>query len=254
MKIKKETLKIVYAVLSILAIVLIPLIYSDIYSGLIYKTFDDAFVSADVIAVSPSYVSGKIQKIYVRSGDTVKKGQLIVLIDDTMYRANLEKTKAKLDAFVFRLSQLKDQFGSDNYRYTDVEREVGILKQDVRAAKLMLSYTRMVSPINGVVAKDVLHPGDSVSQSSVIMYLYEPHSLYVKAYIKVKYIKYFRVGMKILIKTGQNTLDGKVMKIGGVDVFNICNKHNPLVPVRIEVPQKLKKFLKFGTPVRLTIK
>ncbi len=254
MKPKKGTLQIVYAVISIIIIVVIPLIYSDIYDRLLYKTFDNAFVSARVIAISPTYVSGIIKKIYVKRGDSIKKGQLIVLIDDTLYKADLEKSKARLDALKFRLKQLKNQFGEDDEKYMDIEKECAIFEQDVKAAKLMLSYTRIVSPINGVVAKDVLHAGDSVSPSDVIMYIYDPSTLYVKAYIKLKYIRYFKVGMNLTIKTKGQSIKGKVEEIGGVNVFNICNKNNPVVPVKISFMNKNRKNLRFGIPVEIVVK
>ncbi len=254
MKLKKETLQIIYAVISIVVIVSVPLIYSDIYDKLLYKTFDNAFVSARVIAISPSYVSGIIKKIYVKGGDSIKKGQLIVLIDDTLYRADLAKSQARLDALKFRLKQLESQFGKDDAKYMDIEKEAEIFEADVKSAKLMLSYTRIVSPVNGIVAKDVLHTGDSVSPSDVIMYVYDPITLYIKAYINAKYIRYFNQNMNIDIKIGKRTLKGKVIKIGGVDVFNVCNKTNPVVPVKIIVDKKYFKYLEFGMPVELVIK
>ncbi len=254
MKPKKESMQIIYAVISILIIVFIPIIYSDVYDRILYKTFNDAFVSARIIAISPSYVSGSIKKIYAKDGNLIKKGQLLVLIDDTLYRAELEKSKAQLDALKFRLSQMKAQFGEDNEKYMDIEKEMEIFEQDVKTAKLMLSYTRIVSPINGIVAKDVLHAGDSVSPSDVIMYIYDPSTLYIKAYVKLQYISYFKVGMKLLIKVDDKTISGKITKIGGVEVFNICNKKNPIIPIKIIVNKKDINLFHFGEPVKFIIK
>jgi len=254
MKLKKETLQIIYAVISIVVIVSVPLLYSNIYDKLLYKTFDNAFVSARVIAISPSYVSGIIKKIYVKGGDSIKKGQLIVLIDDTLYRADLAKSQARLNALKFRLNQMKSQFGKDDVKYMDIEKEAEIFEAYVKSAKLMLSYTRIVSPINGIVAKDVLHTGDSVSPSDIIMYVYDPATLYIKAYVSTKYIGYFNQDMIIGIKIGKHTLKGKVTKIGGVDVFNVCNRNAPAVPIKIIVDKKYFKYLKFGMPVKLIVK
>ncbi len=254
MKLKKGTLQLIYAAISILVIVVIPLIYSNLYDNLLYKKFNDAFVSARVVAISPSYVSGIIKKIYVKGGDVVKKGQLIVLIDDTLYRADLAKSKARLDALKFRLNQMKNLYGKDDTKYMDIEKEAEVFEQDVKAAKLMLSYTRIVSPVDGIVAKDVLHAGDSVSPSNVILYIYKPSTLYIKAYIKIKYVPYFKNGMSLFIKTGDKTFKGKIEKIGGIDVFSVCNKNNPVVPIAITFNKKYSKFLRFGEPVRLIIK
>ncbi len=254
MKFKKESLKIVYTLLSIIIIVTIPLVYSNILNNLLHLTFDNAFVSADVIAISPSYVSGRIKKIYAKDGDVLKKGQLIALIDDTMYKAELEKNQSRLDALKFKLNQLKNQMNSSDFRYTELEREIEIVKQDVKMANLILSYTRIVSPINGIVAKDVLHVGDSVDQSSTIMYIYKPSTLHIKAYIQPKYAYRLKNGMNILIYINGKSIKGKITKIGGIDVFRTYNKNNPAVPIRVDVDINNRKLLIFGMPVKLIIK
>ena len=254
MKFTKESLKIIYTLLSIIVIVTIPLVYSNILNNMLHLTFDNAFVSADVIAISPSYVSGRIKKIYAKDGDALKKGQLVALIDDTMYKAELEKNQSRLDTLKFKLNQLKTQTNSSDFRYLELEKEIEIAKQYVKMANLMLSYTRIASPINGVVAKDILHAGDSVNQSDTIMYIYRPSTLYIKAYIQPKYAYRLKIGMSVLAQLNGKSIDGKITKIGGIDVFHIYNKSNPIVPIKISVGKDAKKFLVLGMPVKLIVK
>jgi len=78
---KKKDLKI-YIPLSItILLVLIGAIYLYLDYEKYIKT-DDALLSSDVVTVSPK-IMGRISKVYVEEGDSVKQGQLLAEIDST---------------------------------------------------------------------------------------------------------------------------------------------------------------------------
>ena len=56
---------------------------------------DNAYVNADLIQVTP-LVSGPVAAMYVTDTDTVKKGQLLVLLDDANARIALAQAQAEL--------------------------------------------------------------------------------------------------------------------------------------------------------------
>ncbi|HYK19759.1 MAG TPA: biotin/lipoyl-binding protein, partial [Pyrinomonadaceae bacterium] len=60
-----------------------------------HESTDDAFIDAHVTPVSPK-VSGYAVKVYVKSNQQVKKGDLLVEIDPRDYEARLEQAKAAL--------------------------------------------------------------------------------------------------------------------------------------------------------------
>jgi len=62
-----------------------------------YESTDDAFMSGDVTPLSAK-VSGYIEKVAVGDYQSVRKGDLIVQIDDSDYRAALEQAEAGLAA------------------------------------------------------------------------------------------------------------------------------------------------------------
>ncbi len=246
-----RSLSVIYAVISIAVIVAIPLIYSDLYESILYKVFNRAFVSADVVAISPSYVSGVIKKIYVKEGDVVKKGQMIVLMDDTMYKADLDRSISRLKAMKARLDQLKGH-AEERGEYLELKNELKVLEQDVRIAKLMLSYTRIISPIDGVVAQVMLRAGDVVKPGETVLYLYNPSTLYVRLYVSPENAFLFRVGMHVTVETPGGRLKGVVERVGGVEVFRVCGGSQDEIPVRIGV--KNHSNLVFGQPVRVVVR
>ena len=78
---KKKDLKIYIPLTLVILLVLVGGIYWYIDYSKYIKT-DDALVSSDVVSVSPK-IMGRISKLYVEEGDSVKQGQLIAELDST---------------------------------------------------------------------------------------------------------------------------------------------------------------------------
>jgi membrane fusion protein, multidrug efflux system len=78
---KKSKLKIFIPLLLVSAAVLIGCIYWYI-DYLKYIKTDDAIVLSDAVTVSPK-IMGRINKVYVQEGDSVKQGQLLAELDST---------------------------------------------------------------------------------------------------------------------------------------------------------------------------
>ncbi len=67
------------------------------HSGRFMQTTDDAYVGGDISAIS-SKVSGYIQQLAVQDNMAVKKGDLLIRIDDRDYRAALAKAAGEVAA------------------------------------------------------------------------------------------------------------------------------------------------------------
>ena len=245
-------LNIGIVILSIILIVAIPIIYSDLYSKFSRIIIKRAFVSAKVVGVSPSYVTGMVTKMYVKSGDIVKKGQMIAFIDDTLYRAEVERKKSRLKSIELELKQVDNS--TDPNRYAQLKAEFDVFQKDLKFSELMLSYTRVSSPVDGVVAKDLVHVGDTVSPTTVLVYIYNPKTMYVKAYITPDYLKYVYKDEKVKIFDPQSKkgFTGIVDNVGGLNLFAVCNT-NPQIPVKIEFNLK-KADVYFGEPLYVYVK
>ncbi len=247
-----KKLNIGIVLLSIILIVAIPIIYSNLYNRFSRIVIKRAFVSAKVIGVSPTYVTGMVTKMYVKSGDSVKKGQLIALIDDTLYRAEVEKNKSRLKSIELELDQVDN--GTDPNRYAQLKAELDVVQKDVKLSELMLSYTRVSSPVDGVVAQDLVHVGDTVSPTTVLVYIYDPNTIYIKAYITPDYLKYVYKSERIEIFDSQKrkAFAGTVEKVGGLNLFSVCNTE-PQIPIRIKFDLKSADVY-FGEPVYVYVK
>jgi HlyD family secretion protein len=139
-------------------------------------------VSALTTVAVGSQVSGIISKLYVDFNSNVKKGQLLAELDPTSFQAQVDQRRADLAqvqaqernsrlAFERAKSLLENQFisrseydtaeGNLNAAKATVDQAEAALKQ----AQTNLSYTRIVSPIDGVVVNRAFDIGQTVAAS-----------------------------------------------------------------------------------------
>ncbi|GAB6887678.1 multidrug efflux MFS transporter adaptor subunit VceA [Desulfothermus okinawensis JCM 13304] len=67
-----------------------------------FVSTDDAYVYADSSYVS-SRIPGTIEKVYVKNDDYVKQGDLLVLLDSSIYKLKVEQLKNKLESINFKI-------------------------------------------------------------------------------------------------------------------------------------------------------
>jgi multidrug efflux system membrane fusion protein len=124
-------------------------------------------------------VDGQLMSVPVREGQAVRKGQVLAEIDPAPYRAalaqaegQLAKDQATADYARVEAQRYKDLFDagvvskdSAQTQESTAGQSAGAIQADkaaIEAAKVNLSYTRIVSPIDGVVGLRQVDPGNIV--------------------------------------------------------------------------------------------
>lgn len=130
-----------------------------------------------------SRVDGQITRVNFTEGQRVKQGQLLIEVDPRPYQATLNQAKGNLtrDEANAAYAQAQAQRYNQLYAAGVVSKEstqtqestagqaVGTLAADraaIEAAQVNLNYTRITSPINGVVGLRQVDVGNIVSASS----------------------------------------------------------------------------------------
>ena len=152
-------------------------------------TLDDLtlFGNIEIRQVDLSFqVSGLVSKLLKEEGDTVKKGELIAVIDESDYDANFKRAEAELDR---TLAIQKD--ASDKYnRYAPLGIDDTVSKQEVESLynaqnkanadykaavankdylSNQLKYTKLYAPEDGVIMVRVIEPGSNVAKDSLFI-------------------------------------------------------------------------------------
>ena len=131
-----------------------------------------------------SRVDGWIVSMHFKEGDQVKKGQLLYVIDDLPIRTRVDaaegrvaeahtqlvRTKSDLDRVepltkMNALSQRDLDAAKANYEASKSQLEVA--NAQLRTAKIELGYTRITSPISGIIGISSALVGDYVNQGGL---------------------------------------------------------------------------------------
>jgi membrane fusion protein (multidrug efflux system) len=130
-------------------------------------------------------VDGWVVSMHFKEGSPVSKGQLLYVIDDLPIRERIEaararvaqsntqmaKAKSDLDrveplAKMNALSQRDLDAAKANYEAS--RDEVEVAKSQLNMANLELGYTRITSPIGGIIGISKVQAGDYVTRSSTM--------------------------------------------------------------------------------------
>ncbi|OQK15147.1 hypothetical protein AU255_19035 [Methyloprofundus sedimenti] len=157
-------------------------------------------------------IQAKIKAIYVKSGDSIKAGQLLVSLDDQNLKARRAQAAQNLNVINARLQQAKSHFTRTQNLYakesaTLVDLEAAkadyeSLKSQLLSARQALNETQYVldySQIKATFAARVIdryaEPGDIASPGKTLLSIYDPASLRFEAHV--------RESVAIALKPGQ---------------------------------------------------
>ena len=130
---KKKDLKIYIPLIAVILIVIVSGIYWYIDYSSYIKT-DDALVTSDVVTVSPK-IMGRISKVYVEEGDSVKQGQLLAEIDSTDLLAQKQQIVSMKAQTVAGKAQAEAKYQYDVKNIDVLKINVDRAKEDFDRAK-----------------------------------------------------------------------------------------------------------------------
>jgi RND family efflux transporter MFP subunit len=124
------------------------------------------YVNADAVVIVGTTIPGRVRTIAVDKGDRVKKGQLIVQLEDDELRAELGVQHANLardSRNLTRQEQLAKSQATTQQAVDDMRSAVEADRAAIQLIDAKLKQTRLQSPIEGKVIERMVEPGDIVS-------------------------------------------------------------------------------------------
>lgn len=116
-----------------------------------------------------SEIQGKVAKIAFKEGDKVKKGQLLIQLDDMLAKAQLQKAEAqvKVASANHHRQYLLGKYGSQALRDKAVaEKDTALAARE--EARVQLQYTRILAPFDGEIGLIDLNVGSQVNHNQEI--------------------------------------------------------------------------------------
>jgi membrane fusion protein, multidrug efflux system len=190
---------------------------------------------SEVIKLS-SHVPGIVEEVTVERGDRIKKGQVLARLKSGMEKAAVDLVRARLEfgkRKVLRNEELSRKQLVSTHDKDEMETEVRIIELQLHEATEKLNLRTIVSPIDGVVVKRLLAPGEYVGEGS-IMTIARVNPLNVEVIVPVALYKTIRKGMVAEVRPEAPI--GGVYRGEVVIVDEVIDAASGTFGVRVELP------------------
>lgn len=129
-------------------------------------------------------VEGQVKKVYIKQGQRVKTGQILVEIDPTLYTTKRESLKAELESQKLNLEKVerdfkryeelfnrdllsKSEYEDWKYRYEREKSRYMMLQAQIERLNKLIEYCTIKAPVEGIVKKILIREGVFVNGSMI---------------------------------------------------------------------------------------
>ncbi len=165
-----------------------------------------------------SEISGKITKILFEEGRRVKKGDLLVKINDSELQATLKKNKSRETLArdrEFRYKQLLEKNLTSQQEYDTQLSELNSVLADVEFTEAQIEKTEIRAPFDGVIGLRSVSVGSYISPQTKIATLQSIDPMKVDFAVPQKYFGLIREGKTIYVRVASSgkTYTGRVYAV-----------------------------------------
>ncbi|MBD1259846.1 efflux RND transporter periplasmic adaptor subunit [Maribacter polysiphoniae] len=185
-------------------------------------------------------MSGTLEKIYVKKGQRVSKGQLLAKIDDGGLSSQLEqlKTQAELNKTTFeRQKRLWDQKIGSEIQYLQAKTNFEASENTVKQLESQLGKSTIRAPFNGILDDVIKDQGTVVSPGpgSEVFRIVNLSNMYIEVDVPETYLGQIAKGKEAVVYfpvLGDSVMT-KIRETG-----NFINPSNRSFSIEIPVPNK----------------
>lgn len=165
---------------------------------------NNIFVTGTLIANEEvelsSESSGIISDIYLKEGADVRKGDLLIKINDSELKAQLNRAEFRLNLAEdreHRQRQLLEKGGISQEEYDATLNEVNVLRAEVALIEAQIAKTEVRAPFSGKVGLKYVSDGSYISPNSRITTLQDIDPIKIDFSVPERYAAMIKVGNKV---------------------------------------------------------
>ncbi|NUB13266.1 efflux RND transporter periplasmic adaptor subunit [Azospirillum brasilense] len=177
-----------------------------------------SLLSSESVVIRPE-VAGKVSEIAFLEGQAVKKGAVLIRLDDSIARATLAQAQASIAFSRAELSRAEELYRQRTGPARNREQALAKLQSDeatVQLAKAQLEKLTLTAPFDGVLGLRKVSVGDVVAAGKDIVNLEAIEILKLDFRVPELYLPTVRTGqtLKVAVDSfGGRTFDGTVYAI-----------------------------------------
>lgn len=235
----------------------------------------DGRVEAETQAVIAAQTGGRLVERLVEAGDAVKKGQVLLRIDDRESRQLTEASAAQLQAAEAQLALAKQerdraaallerkligqsQFDQADTRYRAALASVNALQASRRLSQTQQSFTQITAPFDGLVADMQVNVGDLALPGKPLLTVYNPARFRVLAPLSLQLVERWQRSEPVAVEL----TDGSRLQPAATTLVPNTDPLVQQVTLRFELPTStpallpgsfVKVWLPISAPPRLLV-
>ncbi|MCG8306521.1 MAG: efflux RND transporter periplasmic adaptor subunit [Cytophagales bacterium] len=176
-----------------------------------------AILANESVAIR-SEISGKIEKIFFEEGNRVKKGDLLLTINDDEIVAQYERLKytQKLNEDIeYRLRQLLEKEAISREEYDIGLTTLNTTLSDIKEREARLAKHKLYAPFDGIIGLRQVSEGSYLSPSDFVANIYNINPIKVEFSVPGKYSSMINKGDSISFSTeaSENIFTGVIYAI-----------------------------------------
>ncbi len=177
-----------------------------------------SLLSNESVVIRPE-VAGKVAEIAFQEGQAVKKGALLVKLDDSVARATLAQAQASIAFSRAELARAEELFRQNTGPARNREQAQAKLQADeaaVQLAKAQLEKLTLTAPFDGVLGLRKVSVGDVIASGKDIVNLEAIDTLKLDFRVPEAYLPAVKVGQTLNVAVDAfpgRTFDGTVIAI-----------------------------------------
>lgn len=145
-------------------------------------------------------VSGRVSRIGFNEGQTVKRGQVLVQLDDTLQRAQLQQAAAQASIARTNLQRSRELLGQGFISQSAVDQNASgleVAEAQVALAQAQLARMRVLAPFDGTTGLKAVDVGTYVKDGADLVNLEDLRALTVRFALPERTIDRLRPGQEV---------------------------------------------------------
>lgn len=168
-----------------------------------YIELQGKITTENVFSVTPRGMGGQVKSIYVKPGDAVKKGQLLLKLDDGIIQQSIKQVESQLsfarNIFSRQENLWKEGIGTE-VQYLSAKNNVESLEKQLDLVREQLSTTSVYAEVSGIVETVNIRIGEMFMGSPLAgITIVNTSSLKAVVDVPENYVAKIRKGMPVVI-------------------------------------------------------
>lgn len=168
-----------------------------------YIELQGKIMTENVSYVTPRGMGGQVKSIFVKEGDAVKKGQLLMKLEDGIIQQNIKQVESQLsfarNIFSRQENLWKEGIGTE-VQYLSAKNNVESLEKQLELVKEQLSTTSVYAQVTGVIEDVSIRVGETFMGSPMAgITIVNPTLLKAVVDVPENYVSRIRKGMQVVV-------------------------------------------------------